>query len=225
MAFRASEAILQGADRAVRYLTPTDGSSEQKAMARVRIAELIEAYGPVVDSYPVWHPLVDLPNAKHWAGNWPVTSPSEAIGYHGLDHTILLAGAIITCPYSHAKNKVFEAVEALNHPDGSYHVEEIDTPLYNLGATPILISFEWDCCIQVNKNIPSSVAIPKMLLKELLNWKTAECQETWEDMKHYLMGAPCGSRSSLFVSQETGQAMKSIWNSLLKHGVFIPPKN
>lgn len=222
MAFRQNEAIEQGTERAIRRLTPSDGTPEQKAAAKQLVAALIERYGPVVDGYPSWHPMVDLPNR---ADGWRRTLPCEDLGYHGIDHTIFLANAIITCPYEHATQTVLDAVSSLHHSDGYFDAELLDTPLYNLGATPILITFEWACGIDPGKPIPASVAIPKMLLRELPSWSSAQCQETWEDMKHYLIGAPAGSRSSLFVTQETGQAMKGIWNSLNKHGVFTPPRS
>ena len=43
-------------------------------------------------------------------------------------------------------------------------------------------------------------------------------------MRHYFLGSPHGSRSSLFVSQETGQAMKKIWEALIHTGMFGPIK-
>lgn len=225
MAFRASDEIQRGTERAIRYLIPSDGTQEQKAAARELVIKLIEEYGPVVESYPVWHPIVDLPSKYPGIRDWPRTSPCEEIGYDGLDHTIFLASAIITCPYGHATQTVLNAATSLRHPDGYFEAEPIDINLYNLSATPILIRFEWGCGLEPNKPIPASVAIPKMLLKELPNWSTAQCPETWEDMRHYLMGAPSGSRSSLFVTQETGQAMKNIWNTLIKNDVFTPPLN
>ncbi|HHO0939069.1 TPA: hypothetical protein ACRTTK_003108 [Aeromonas hydrophila] len=225
MAFRQNEAINQGTERAIRRLTPSDGTPEQKAAAKALVLKLIEDYGPVVDSYPVWHPIVDLPNTYARPHDWAPTTPCENIGYHGLDHTIFLAGAIITCPYGYGHQTVLNSVAALSHPDGDFEAEEIGIPLYNLSAIPILIRFEWLCGLRPNKPIPSSVAIPKMLLKELPNWSTADYPEAWEDMKDYLMGTPAGSRSSLFVTQETGQAMKTIWNTLIKNGVFTPPRS
>lgn len=106
MAFRANDEIQRGTERAIRYLTPSDGTPAQRAEARALVLKLIEEYGPVVDSYPTWHPMVDLPNKRAGIRNWVRTAPCEDIGYHGLDHTIYLAGAIITCPYGHATQTV-----------------------------------------------------------------------------------------------------------------------
>lgn len=67
-----------------------------------------------------------------------------------------------------------------------------------------------------------SVAMPLLLEKELPCWRSAEVAETWETMRTYFLGRPHGSRSSLFVSQATGQAMKKIWDSLIHTGMFGP---
>ena len=48
--------------------------------------------------------------------------------------------------------------------------------------------------------------------------------ETWRTMSPYFLGRPHGGRSSLFVNQETGQAMKTVWTALINSGVFGPIK-
>lgn len=53
-------------------------------------------------------------------------------------------------------------------------------------------------------------------------WKWAEVAETWERMRPHFLGMPCGKRSSLFVNQETGQAMKKIWEALIYSGMYGP---
>ena len=70
--------------------------------------------------------------------------------------------------------------------------------------------------------IPKSIAVPLMLEVEVPNWRHSEVAECWDTMKPYLLGAPHGSRSSLFVNQETGQVIKSIWNSIINTGMFGP---
>ena len=72
--------------------------------------------------------------------------------------------------------------------------------------------------------IPLSIAMPLLLEKELPMWKWADVAETWETMRPYFLGNPHGARSSLFVSQETGQAMKKVWNALINTGMFGPIK-
>ena len=62
----------------------------------------------------------------------------------------------------------------------------------------------------------------RMLSAELSQWETADCGESWETMSRYLLGTPCGSRSSLFVNQDTGKALKEAYQLLNRHGVFGP---
>jgi hypothetical protein len=46
--------------------------------------------------------------------------------------------------------------------------------------------------------------------------------ETWDTMRPYFLGRPHGSRSSLFVNQETGQAIKKVWEALTHTDMFGP---
>lgn len=41
-------------------------------------------------------------------------------------------------------------------------------------------------------------------------------------MRPYILGSPHGRRSSLFVNQESGQAMKKVWEALIASGMFGP---
>jgi hypothetical protein len=70
--------------------------------------------------------------------------------------------------------------------------------------------------------IPSSIAMPLLLEKKIPCWYSAQVAETWETMRPYFLGQPHGSRSSLFVGQETGQAIQKIWNALIYTGMFGP---
>ena len=63
-----------------------------------------------------------------------------------------------------------------------------------------------------------------MLEEEVPCWREAQLAETWETMRYYILGSPHGSRSSLFVNQETGQALKNIWKALIHTGMFGPIK-
>ncbi|RWB97233.1 MAG: hypothetical protein EOQ56_22830 [Mesorhizobium sp.] len=53
-------------------------------------------------------------------------------------------------------------------------------------------------------------------------WRWSSRAENWETMRPYLLGAPRGSRSSLFVNQETALAMKKICMSMAESGMFGP---
>lgn len=39
-------------------------------------------------------------------------------------------------------------------------------------------------------------------------------------MRPYFLGTPNGSRSSLFVTQETGQVLKTLWNTIINTGMY-----
>lgn len=57
--------------------------------------------------------------------------------------------------------------------------------------------------------IPLAIAMPLFLEKEVPLWGAwNSCAENWDSMCPYILGSPHGRRSSLFVNQESGQAMK-----------------
>jgi hypothetical protein len=175
--------------------------------------------GPVVESYPSWHPLVCNHNAEN-----PETTPSNRCGYEGLDHTRYFANGFITCPYGDGQN-VLDSVEALPRHHAAYiTAERLDVHLYHSNATPILVKCNWEKPLQADGMIPLSTAMPLLLEKEVPCWTWAQVAETWETMRPYFLGRPHGSRSSLFVSQETGQAIMKIWDALIRTGMFGPIK-
>ena len=96
--------------------------------------------------------------------------------------------------------------------------------LYNPNATPVLVRCNWNNSLDEDGMIPLSIAMPLLLEKEVPCWQWAQVAETWETMRPYFLGRPHGSRSSLFVNQETGQAMKRVWNALIGTGMFGPIK-
>jgi len=217
MAFRAESEINRGYERALNYLVPRDGTPEQRNQARELVINLIDKYGPVIDSYPSWHPIVSNHNNRN-----PVTTPSDRCGYEGLDHTILLAHAFITCPY-HGADEVIEAVNKLPPNNAAYiEAELLEIPLYNPTTQSVLVKCEWHNPIPSDRMIPKNIAIPLMLEKEIPCWTWASYGETWETMRPYFLGEPYGSRSSLFISQDTGQAMKTIWNGIINTGMYGP---
>ena len=146
--------------------------------------------------------------------------PSDRCGYNGLDHTKYFVNAFITCPYGDGK-EVFDSVEALPYSSiATITAKRLDVQLYQPNATPILVVCDWGKKISKNGMIPASIAIPLMLEKEVSSWELAEHGEDWKTMTPYLLGRPHGSRSSLFVNQETGMLMKKLWNLLLNTGMF-----
>lgn len=224
MAFRADEAALTGYEQVEAYLVPRprDADEGERARSKEALRDIVDELGPVVDSYPTWHPLVRNHDPRQ-----PATTPSYRCGYNGLDHTRYFVNGFITCPYtaSGRADQVIDSVKALPyHPAATITAERLDVQLYSPEATPVLVKCEWHKPLDADRMIPLSIAMPLILEKEVPCWHWAEVAETWETMRPYLLGRPHGSRSSLFVSQETGQAIKKIWNALIYTGMFGPIK-
>ncbi|WP_280550188.1 hypothetical protein [Halomonas sp. 11-S5] len=221
MAFRADEAARIGYEEVEAYLVPRPRDADESVRARSKEAlmDIVDELGPVVDTYPTWHPLVCNHDPRH-----PVIAPSDRCGYKGLDHTRFFANGFITCPY-HDGQKVIDSVNALPlHHVANITAERLDVEFYNPSTTPILVKCEWNRPLEMDGTIPLAIAMPLILEQELPCWRSSEVAETWESMRDLFLGRPHGARSSLFVNQETGQAIKKIWNSLIYTGMFGPIK-
>ncbi len=220
MAFRADESAQSGFERAEReFLNRRSGFDEDHIQRGKQCLQgIVERLGPVVDSYPTWHPLV----SHHDIQEHPETTPSSLCGYKGLDHTIFFRNGFITCPYNDGQ-AVIDSVAALpSHHIASIGAERLDVKLWHPGTTAILVTCEWDKPFSSDGMIPLSIAMPLLLEREIPRWRSSQVAETWETMRNYFLGTPCGSRSSLFVSQDTGQRMKKTWEALINTGMFGP---
>lgn len=217
MAFRADESANQGFESLKSYFIPRDIEPSERERSENKLLDIVEKYGPVVESYPSWHPLVSNYDDRH-----PITTPDRRCGYNGLDHTRYFVNAFITCPYNDGQ-EIIDCVEAFPYnPIATINAERLDVQLYNSSVTPILITCEWNKSLPYNRMIPASLAVPLMLKKEIPCHEWSEVGETWESMRHYFLGSPHGSRSSLFVNQETALTMKKIWNLLINTGMYGP---
>ena len=219
MAFRADESASSGFESVKNYLIPRGIDARERERSENKLYDIVEKYGPAVEGYPSWHPLV-----THHDDRCPATAPSDRCGYKGLDHTRYFVNAFITCPYGDGQ-EILDSVEALPYSSfATITAERLDVQLYQPNATPILVRCDWIKPISSNGMIPASIAIPLMLQKEVPCWEWAEYGETWETMRSYFLGSPHGSRSSLFVNQETGLTIKKVWNTLINTGMFGPIK-
>ncbi|WP_256078355.1 hypothetical protein [Massilia sp. YIM B04103] len=221
MAFRADEAARLGYEDVESYFIPRarDMDEAQRTRSRVALQDLADTLGPVVDAYPSWHPLV-----SHHEGHFPVVYPSAQCGYQGLDHTRMFANGFITCPYGDGQ-EVIDSVQSLPYnPAATITAERLDFQLYNPDVTPIVVKCIWKNGLERDGTIPLATAAALLLAKEIPCWESAQVAETWESMRPYFMGRPHGSRSSLFVNQETGQALKKVWNTIIFTGMFGPIK-
>lgn len=218
MAFRADEAASSGYERVRKYLIPVTFDPDVRAKSEDALLNIIDELGPVVDSYPSWHPLV----SKHDEHN-PETTPSGRTGYRGLDHTRYFAHGFITCPY-HDGETVLDSVKQLSHHCATITAERLGVQFYNENAKPILVKCDWSDGIDNQKLIETRVAVPLMIEKELPCWKWSTRAERWDVMRPYLLGEPHGSRSSLFVNQETALAIKKSYMLMVESGMFGPLK-
>lgn len=222
MAFRAEEQARIGRDSAIDYLTMNHIPVSDRKQSSTVLDELLAEYGPVVQSYPYWHPLMTANKNKRNSKQYPQTSPNPSSGYEGLDHTVYLRNAFITCPYGGAE-AVIEAVQRLEgHADADISAEKLDVAFYAPNATPVLVKCEWHHDMNPDGTIPKRVAVGLLLEQESPCWRWAQGAETWESMRHYILGSPRGSKSSLFVNQETGNALKHAYTMLIRTGVFGP---
>ena len=59
MAFRANEAAMENRKSAERYLLSNlkELSTQERDASRKYLSDLMDKIGPVIDTYPVWHPL------------------------------------------------------------------------------------------------------------------------------------------------------------------------
>ena len=220
MTFRADEARSSGYESARSYLVSREIDSVERERSENAFAEIVDRCGPVIDRYPHWHPVV----AAHSDPRSPVTVPGQDCGYKGLDHTICFANGFVTCPYADAQ-EVMDSVDNLpEHPLATITAEHLDVQFYHPATKPILVVCEWHGPLPMDGMIPKSWAVPLILEREVPCWRWAQVAETWETMRPYFLGCPHGGRSSLFVNQETGQAIKNMWNGLIRTGMFGPIK-
>lgn len=216
MAFRADESANSGFEQALRVLASTSLHPSNRDAAERELHRLVGEFGPVVQAYPTWHPLVPQSDPS-----MPVTVPSDRCGYVGLDHTVLFANAFVTCPYGDGK-EVFRSVDQLRHRCAEISADRLDVELYSEGTSAILVRCNWGHPLDTQHMIPKRIAVPLMIEEELRAWQTAEVAERWETMRPYLLGIPHGSRSSLFVTQDTALAMKRAYMAMVESGMFGP---
>lgn len=189
------------------------------------IRELTEEYGPVVDSYPAWHPFV-----RH------LRTPYE-LPFPGLDHSIKFVNAILSTPYR--KEYAQETIRAVREisrtlPDADLTAELLDgVTFYSPDVFPVLIKCDWRCdngrhdciptmCKRTEAQIPTHLALPAMLGWNLKRLENCEVGESWRTMVPEHLGAPASEDESFFVSRETAGAMREAWDLLNKYEVFGP---
>ncbi|HDW2730184.1 hypothetical protein RAG66_24495 [Klebsiella quasipneumoniae subsp. similipneumoniae] len=218
MAFRAHDEAQKGLEHALDRFVPRSKDPAIRQRAREAVLKLVEELGPVVDSYPSWHPLV----SHHQITNYPITTPNRENGYKGLDHTVYFSTGFVTCPYDGGKEilaSIDDLRSKINYP---IYARILDVNLYHEKATTVVVSCGLDGELNEDGTFKKHLAIGYMLEKEIPQWRDAQVAETWETMRPYFLGRPHGARSSLFINQDTGQSMKTVWNAIINTGMYGP---
>tara|TARA_Y100000588_G_scaffold248718_1_gene263233 strand:+ start:18386 stop:19057 length:672 start_codon:yes stop_codon:yes gene_type:complete len=218
MAFRADEAAALGLQAAKRRLIPRTYAGDRDA-AEQALDEIVQRLGPVVDRYPVWHPLMQ--NLGY--PSYSETIPSKRCGYYGLDHTVYFVNGFLTCPYDGGDNIIASINEHYStSPVSTIKAEILPQALYNERATTVLVTCDWSVDLGPFQQIPKRVAVPLMARNLLKDWCVKQFAERWETIRPYLLGVPHGGRSSLFVEQQTAVAMKKTYLAFVESGMFGP---
>jgi hypothetical protein len=218
--FRTEEAAERNFNRAAEYLIGRNLPQNMRANSLAALQDLTERYGPVVDRYPSWHPFV-----RSIDGKYPETMPNERTGFRGIDHLVMFTNAFISCPYSASSNpqKTENSVASLKRHHAAYiSTEPIDAAFYSEEATPVLVVCNWKSHLDYTNEIPKPIAVPLMIEEQLRAWENSKFAEQWETMRPYILGTPHGARSSLFVNQDTGLALKKVYLSMVNSGMFGP---
>lgn len=217
MAFRANEAVIENRKNAERYLLSNlkDLSKDQRDESRLYLHNLMNKMGPVIDAYPIWHPL--LVNKLNWTF---YRNPHKENGYLKIDHNVYFTNGFITCPYNKASNygqDVIDAVNSLPVFNGiKITANKLPVTLYDSDTTAILIECEWDYSVDDEGNIQWESIAPLLLSTALeIHHKRMKSFSIDEMMDEYLLGKPCGKRSSLFVGQDTGLRIGKMWKLIL----------
>lgn len=198
-------------EEARNYLISPKIPPEKHAASEEVLLQIIKELGPVVESYPSWHPLV----SNHASGTHE-TKPGIKTGYQGMDHTRYFVNGFITCPYSEKEREL--VIDSASNIDNSFAyitAEEINTPFYSSAVNPVLVKCVWDRNYSSSENyVPQHLAMMLMLEHELPFWLEAKCHETWDSVSPYMLGTPHKVRSSLFVNQKTAGLMRSVFESI-----------
>lgn len=223
MAFRADMAAEKGFSEAISDMV-NRLPHELREESENQLRDIVLDCGPVIDTYPSWHPLVAHLQKDKASGSWPETGISRGMShaFPGMDHNVFFVHGFLSCPYGSGGERLVESVEQVsaNSPI-QLKATILNSKFYQTHAQPVLVKVLWPE-LEKDRTISKRLAVGSMLEQSLNGWRHTEVGETWDTMKYYLLESPHGSRSSLFVNQETGQAMKNVWNAMLKARVFGP---
>jgi hypothetical protein len=209
MAFRYDEVVAEQRQRAHEYaansVRDARYTNDDRARSQIFMEYLLDTYGPLIDRYPDWHPLKPRLNSGNYGGFD--------------DHSVTFRDAILFAPYGDDKAHWEELSAYAKKYD--LFAEKVEGELFHhpnchlyLLIVPHSMMVEDE---EENPYIHRTSAIEALLS----NWKRVcgdgerphsfQCWESWDTMRPYLIGSPCGKRSSLFVDEATGQAIKRLY--------------
>lgn len=209
MSFRAPEEAADAARELLeRYChsIPPFG----RAAARRTLAELIDAYGPVVESYPTWHPLLaNGGGVEERIKQWTYTRPSDGRGWKGIDHPIYLQRAFITCLYG----------------PPSTVIDSVRCPSISVEQLPVRIYADRDDVSHLLVRSSIDAQAPRYQMAQatgsiIIDWDKGQFAESWKPISSYLLGSPHGDRSSLFVNEHVGVTIKRVYVTLANAGMY-----
>ena len=215
MSFRFDEARDELYHRGVAYLTKSLPPAMQ-AEAKDHVDGLVDKYGPFIGSYPTWHPLMCNANIRENR-----TSP-DSRQFDALDHVRKLRDGFVTCPYDDGAQKIVDEVNRLEREGFNIEAEILDFKLYSPQATTVLVKMKWPGHILMDGTYDQRTAVGLMVQQITKGWDKTACGESWENVREYYLGIPCGGRSSLFVNERTGAAIKKVHKALVESGMFGP---
>lgn len=214
MEFRAPTVAAQQNAEAVSYLTK---SLNDPVAGRDQVEQLLEELGHAVDYYPDWHPLLTSP-PRH--GTEYVSSLGDLKTYNGIDHTKLFVRGFVTCPYSPmAADRLTDAVNLVS----GLYARRLDEPLYAEKTYPVVVG-AMNVELEADGTIRSRDALAWFVQQATAEARSAQVAETWWNIRSSILGAPHGSRSSLFVNQHAGAHMRKILEAMNNSGMFGPIK-
>lgn len=209
MPFRYDEAADAMRNSVIRR--ETHGFSPEDREKTVELIDaLIEQYGPIVESYPDWHPLrkFDLGPLMHESR--AIDAEVRKVYY---DHPLRFRDAMLLAPYNKPPLEPLRA-ECERH---DMLVHETSGLYHHKWCKLFVIIAPCSLCADGEKYIPQQGAVAAFIesLPHILGKHTpltaAKCWESWSTMHHTLLGSPCGTRSSLLVDEKTGQAIKRLF--------------
>jgi hypothetical protein len=223
MAFRADEAAETRFQAVLNEYAPRSLYETEGEFIDVRdfLFNLREDIGHVVDTYPNWHPLINSKKPDEDISSVDLTwnYPTNHNGYNGLDKAVCFVNGFITCPYNDGQ-AVLDSVSELKKSTGAkITAERLNITLRHPAITPILVKCEW-AGLDPSEHIPASIALPLFLERFIPLRHEYNVSPAWETIRPHVLGIPHGSRSSLFVTQETGLILKKAWELLASSGMY-----